>query len=348
MLRRRGRGTEGEQYNFDFGGGIKMRYRSYSSGNLTAQQGELEILFNKRVTSKELKKAFKHLEDLGIDAKITDPIDIELLYLHKTAYASKEVLNNDYKAMIEALDRTNATKEQRLAKLRQYWNSKLGVPDVTRLPDYNPMGTYQDAFRLPGKRAGYRYQWRFDISDADFDREMGDYSLYHSIEYGGNRRSMAEFLDEVLQKNVAMIATTEKMRSGIPIGGESPVQDMNTGGADYFFTRIFKRSNRVGIWFKPKLLKRTDAISYSSDMYGDIRGGNVLNYRGSNFDEWKNYAEYGGNETILKHSVMVVDNLDQIVVRSRVEKDQIIEVFHKHNIRTLPDGRRVADIVKVH
>jgi len=156
----------------------------------------------------------------------------------------------------------------------------------------------------------------------------------------------------VLENNGAMVSTVEKLRAGVPVGGMSPEADMDTGGASYFFTRIKKLptaggSSDTGLYFKKRMLRRMDAISYDHDAFGRVRDEYVSNHRGSTPEEWKQFARRGGNETIFKYSVTLLDNIDVIVVGSEREKQRLIEVFHNRKIMKLPDGRKVEDIVLV-
>lgn len=132
----------------------------------------------------------------------------------------------------------------------------------------------------------------------------------------------------------------------------SPEADMDTGGATYVFTRIRKLptaggSRDTGLYFKKRLLRRMDAISYDHDAFGRVRDDYVSHHRGSTPSEWKKFARRSSNETIFKYSVTLLDNIDVIVVGSEREKRRLLEVFHKRKISKLPDGRKVEDIILV-
>ena len=60
---------------------------------------------------------------------------------------------------------------------------------------------------------------------------------------------------------------------------------------------------------------------------GKVRDGYVSKYRGSTPNQWKRFARKRGNETIFKHSITLLDNLEAIVVRSEEERGQLLEVF---------------------
>ncbi|MCL5104455.1 MAG: minor capsid protein [Armatimonadetes bacterium] len=72
---------EGEQYEIDFGDGIRAVYRPWSDKNHYAQCGEFEIVVPDRPDSKSLDRALERIEKLGIKASVAGVDDSELLYL---------------------------------------------------------------------------------------------------------------------------------------------------------------------------------------------------------------------------------------------------------------------------
>ena len=148
-----------------------------------------------------------------------------------------------------------------------------------------------------------------------------------------------------------MVSTVEKMRLGITPGGMSPVADMESGGATYFFTRIRKtptaaRPGEPGLYFKRNLLRRMDSITYDHDKYGRCTGDEVAKHRKSFIKDWKKIVERDrSDETIFKYTVTLVDNLECIVAHNSRERQAIIQAFKKRGVSRLPDGRRIEDIV---
>ena len=275
------------------------------------------------------------------------------MYLHKQAYLTKAVDEPDYDQMVTDLDRRNASKEERLAAMRGFGQQRLGVDDLNVLPGYNPAGEYQPAFKLPGERAGYRHQYRFDISDDDLDEALPGVGLYHGIT-GENEGEVARFIDVVLQNNGAIISTTEKMQAGVPVGGMSPYLDVKTGSGNYFFTRIreLPKDERSissrGFYFNKRLLRRLDAISYEKDLYGQTSENYPTKYRIHDPEEMMDRVRRPRfDETIFKNSVMLVENLEVIVVQTHDERDEVIDTFHHHSVMELPNDRRIEDAIIV-
>jgi hypothetical protein len=91
-----------------------------------------------------------------------------------------------------------------------------------------------------------------------------------------------------------------------------------------------------------------DAISYDHDAFGKVIGGYVEEHRHSTVDAWKKIYTRSGNETIFKNSVTLLDNIDVIVVNGSQRKQALLDVFRKHGITKLPDGRAVEQVIIVH
>ena len=340
---------DGVQYEIDLGDGMRASYRPWVNGNYYAHQGEFEIHLPGDADPKQFDQMMTRLDRMGITATIATPQDAELMYLQKQAYVVKADTTAPYKKALQDLDRRGASKEERIAALRGFWEKKLGVPDLTRMPGYNPLGEYQTQWDDPKRQAGYRHQMRFDISDEELDRQLPGYGLYHRLTDDG---SLPTFMDEILGSNGAMASTVEKMRIGVKPGGMSPQEDMNTGGATYFFTRIRKLpgqrggSREPGLYFKKRMLRRMDAITYTGDKYGRVTGDTVHKSRRSGVADWKKIAERGGSdETIFKYSVTLLDNIEVVAVRNTSERTKVIAAFRKRGITELPDGRKIEEVV---
>ena len=341
----------GEQLNIGFGDDIRIVFRpSNEKKQMMAQRGEFEITIPGAPNMTDMDRALDHLETLGINSRIATEADAELLYLHKQAYLMKVDEDKGWANLIARLDTDDASPDERLAAMRGFFNRKLKVDDVTQLPSYNPAGEYQAAFKVPGGSAGYRQHMRFDMSDADIDDTMEGYGLLHELT---NEETIPEFVDLVLSNNGAMISSTEKIRVGIMPKGMSPTIDMGTGGGSYFFARIRRlagfdgRKGSEGLYFKRRMLRRQDAISYGSDAYGDVSAGQIRKFRRSSVDDWKGFARRNYNETIFKNSVTLLDNIDVFRVKDAAERTELLKVFRKHGVSVLEDGRRVEDIIVV-
>jgi len=336
----------GRQYTMKFEDGTRARYIPWSNDNFYAHSGKLEIVLHEAPTPETIKKAFEKIEELGIKAKVADALDAEKMYLEKLAYIRKDHKHQDYRKLIADLEAKKATTEERVIALRKLMSEKVGVKDITQLAGYKPEGEYQLGFLDKSIKGGRRVQYRPDITSEELDREMKSHSLLHKLT---NNRSLNEFLDIAMKHNGAAISTTEKIRLGIPAGGMSPAEDMNTGGASYFFTRIVDRKYQYvdgkTLILKKDMLRRADAISYWSDKYGRCTDSFVEENRMSTIEDWKNISGRDTNETIFKDSVMVLENVEYMVAADATDKQNSINTLLSYGFTHLPDGRKIEKVI---
>lgn len=333
----------GDQIELKFEGG-RIRYISQAESNPWAHRGQLEIILDRELDEGAVEQAFELLKRVDIDARVASPEDRELLYLLRQSYVSKAHTEDGYKQLIAGLDAENASTEKRVKELRAYWSRRMGVDDVTQLPQYNPAGEWELCAEDPTIRAGRWHQYRFDVTDEDVE---GLY-VYHNTSYGSGN-SAADLYKSALPGNQTLTATTDKFRWNLPTGA-SPDSDMETGGGAYVFARLreLPRGNpRPGeIYWKPRVARRLDAITYASDSYGRTTG-NYVTERRVEVSEWLNLARRkGSDETIFKNGLSLIEDVERIGYRTAAERDQIIQAFKDAGYARLPDGRRVEELFK--
>jgi len=342
--------SSGLEYKIDLGDGVEGIYRPWISENYYSHQGQLEIRVMADCTPEAADRLLGKLERLGVDATFASTEQAEMMYLSKQAYILKEDSSLAWKKMIQRFESDHATPSERVQAMRSFWSDRLGVADVTKLPGYDPEGKY--SIMTSGwkekRDAGWRSQLRFDISDEQINRELKGYGLYHQVTGKG---SLPEMLETALANNGAMVSTVEKVRIGVPVSGMSPSADMESGGASYFFTRIRKLptssgDSNTGFYFKPTLLRRMDAITYDCDKYGRVTDDHVRKFRRSTIDDYKKLGNgHHSDETIFKNSVTILDNLDLVAVQSETERTKVLDIFRRHGVSQLPDGRKIENIV---
>lgn len=346
-----GRGSgfnRGVQYRIELDDGVVMDYRPWDSANPYAVQGQVEIRVTGKIADPEkFESILDRLEQLGVNSVPASVEDAEIMMLSKQAYLLKKDTSPAWKKMVQKLDSANATKAERIQAMRKFWADELGVDDVTKIPGYDPVGRYELGFKDPSRRAGYRHQMRFDITDETLERELKGYGLYHNITDSGD---VEDLVKTVLENNGNMVSTIEKIRIGVKPGGMSPVSDMRTGGASYFFTRIRKLPSggrgSSGLYFKKRLLRRMDAITYDHDAFGKVIDDYVRKKRLASLEDYKRLASGGrSDETIFKYTVSLPDEIEVIKTSSAAQRARIIEMFKKKGFSKLPDGRNIEDVV---
>jgi SPP1 gp7 family putative phage head morphogenesis protein len=355
---------DGMQYTLTFDDGTIIRMRPFSmeaydehavrSGqNYYSLAGDIEVILPDRGSPKQIEQLFEKLERIGIPAEVAPAEYQEYLYLHQVAVANRLPQDDvTYTQMMRQLEQRNAPITERVERMVAFWNGRLGVADVRKLPRYNPAGVYQydTGRRRVGEPIGYRRSERFDL---DVAREMRGYHLMHQI-VGEGADSYVSMVDLALTHNGSLLSTTEKLRIGVKPGGMSPEADIASGGANYVFTRWrpdprgAKSKREMGFYLKPSLAQRADTIVYETDHYGRCHGDHVQRKHVAAPAKWKRIAETSSNnETILKHNVTLLDHLDYLVLDSQEAKRQMLAVFAKHGVTRLPDGRAVEDIIHV-
>lgn len=283
-----------------------------------------------------IKKAYGVLDKLGVDASLSSRLDREELYLHQVAYHRKA----DY---AEFKKKTEKLKDQdkRVEAMRGWLSEKIGR-DITTLPDYNPDGRYQ-AFGQ-----GNRYLYRPDLAGKEWDDFKGQHLLHHGVAHG----TVEETVRNVLNTGGQFAPSADKLRRGIELGGMSPEEDLRTGGASYFFTRLQKTSRALhghGFAWKADHLARLDSISYDGDKYGRTSDGEaaIQKRRHTGVEEWKTCVENSGNETIFKNGLSLFDGLEAVVCATREERQNILKIFREHGYTAWPDGRKLEDVVRM-
>ena len=356
LLEGRGKNIVGKtEWKLEFDDGITVWYEDIETG-LKSHSGKVEIEIPQAPSTATLERIMDRLEEMGIDSRIATPEDNELMYLmQQGAAANKDRTDSVYQALLKQLDGEAATKATRIRRLKEYWNNELGVTDVTQLPEYQPEGRFELSFKAwaDGKEqldAGRRHYYRFDQTDKDVARFVNRHTV-------GGIASQDDFSilglfenAEFMKKNARMSTTVDKPDIGVYQVGDSPDRDTDTGGADFFFTRIKPRTAKQlrqnGVYFKTRNLRRMDKVSYDSDYYGDIdlldrKAGTI---EGANSLE--QYAKKAGNETNYKHGLNIIDELDEIVVSEESTRKRIIDAFKAAGIDELPDGRKVEEVIR--
>ena len=90
----------------------------------------------------------------------------------------------------------------------------------------------------------------------------------------------------------------------------------------------------------------------TGDRFGDVRPAGESSRsdpqkaRGRTLADCKRFAKHSGNETIFKNGLSQLDDIEVIRTGSAKERTEVLAVFTAHKIDTLPDGRKIADIVK--
>ena len=187
---------------------------------------------------------------------------------------------------------------------------ELGIKLPDRItPDYDPRG-HANAFDQ-----GWMRTERWDLPRSQIEKEMKGYKLHHATLMAPH-----ELVDSILNGGGDFTCTTERLRKGIAIKrGMSPQADLDTGGANYLFTRIqtsAKAEAGKGINFKIGTLARQDAFSFQGDRFGNVKDATAYQARAKTVSYLKQYSRSGSNETIFKWGIPFLDEVDSRLSRA--------------------------------
>ena len=353
--KRLSRVTDSDEYVVKYPDGTVIQYRPWDSNVTYAMRGQMDIVIPEKPNTKTLNGIFDKLEEMGIEARVATAEDTELMYLMKHAYITRMDQGPPWKKMMAELDSADADKSARISAMRVFWSKHMKVKDVTKLPSYKPEGIYDISFtqfknNKAIQSAGSRRQERFDLPD-DLEEELKDYTIYHDPDFGGDMDSFFE--SGFLKKNGQFITNNQKVRWGISLKGSgSPDADFGSGGANYAYTRWKHKRDKgrlTGFFFKTRLARRADTVSYDSDHFGDMGGRTnenvVRNDRYIDPSLWKQISNESGNETVFKDGFNFLEEIDLIVTEDGAQLKRVLQHFKDAGIDTLPDGRKVIDIV---
>lgn len=333
---------EAPAYSVDAGEGVQVKFipRTETRQDKTkglALQGQVIIDVPGEVSEATMKKALVIAESLGLNTKPTTPAQEEALYLHRSIYLRNKHEDAAYKKIWES---GVLTDEQKVVAIKE-WSKKVLKIDPEASPNYDPHGVtkHEDG-------GGFRHWERWDTgSKKELVAAMKGVSLHYATGdlYDSPRGCVANTLAGVLDSGGEFTCTLGRVRKGVPLtSGGTSYADIESGGAAHTFLRLKPdTANENGIFFHIGELNRQDAVSYEDDKYGRISD---YKERGSTVEDYKKFVKVRDNETILKEGISW-NRIDFIRVRDDAEKLEVLKVFLERGIKTLPDGRRVVDIV---
>ncbi len=157
-------------------------------------------------------------------------------------------------------------------------------------------------------------------------------------------------LKPIIDGGGMLASLVDRIRRGVPINGKtSPEPDMESGGGSYTFTRILRRESAetgTGLFWKARVLRRMDAVTYQTDQFGRTTDGHMEQHRlGQDVESLKNAARGGRNETNFKNGLSFFDDMENIVLSSKAEVSAAVAWMKERGYKTWPDGRKLDEVI---
>lgn len=320
--------------------GARVRYIAYTNGNSVTSQGYMQIDLDGTGLNVS-RRAFELMDEIGLPT--VRPTELDRLELYLERIASIRTLRNpqltkDLAAIRQIKDQASRTEEMLLAL-----NKDAGF-DMRTSPYWNPQGTTQ-AFGH-----GRTLMMRPDFKPADlaeFEKDIVIYTNPNGLGGGGTWNA----LQQILNSGGQLSSQMDRVRRGIASRGSSVSSDHASGGANYVFTRLFKRSKMTGrsrspgIYWKARQATRLDAFSYDGDVYGTVSRARQETSRAKDLAGMRSNASSGGNETNFRDSISVFDDVEKIILDDRSDYDAALKWFKANGYTTWPDGRSLEDVI---
>lgn len=326
-----------QHYRVD-GDGYRVTYVP-ADGNAIASRGVVMIDVDGAGTA-ATARGFQILEEIGVRATRSSQAERLELYVDRIAYLRtlrNPKLEKAYEAAGKIAD-PQARAEAKLALL----NADAGR-DMTKSRFWNPDGEHQ-AFGH-----GRVLLNRPDLDDAEVAEFARTHVVYHNtsgLQVGGSPQW--DRLRAIIEGGGQIGSQIDRMRRGVPSFGSSVASDHSSGGANYIFTRLRTRASgmkKAGIYWNPeRLLRRSDAFTYSGDRFGTVDRAVQVKDRQIDPAGWRKAAANTSNETNFRDSLSVFDDVERIVFASRSEYNEALGGMRALGYRAWPDGRALEDV----
>jgi hypothetical protein len=345
----------GREILIDLGDNVVAIYRPHVSDNPWSVQGQLSLeLRGFKGSAKEAQMLVEKINDLGLDGRLADETDLEIVYLARNAW----MLKQDRDAEWDKIVRSDIPKTEKRNKMKEYLAQQMGVANLDTmteydfLPRYNTM--YNPSANKQGVESGGQFYWNnFVVTDS--------WLKTHPIHFTHDLScSILDFFRMALENTGYGLSTEQRWRIGVRVKGKSSDIDMRTGGANYFFMRCKKgkSSETDDLQFSGDLIKRSDHFAHSCDRYGVTVSsekasttkldGSTVDQRFGSIDDRVIPTDYPNMayEVMFKDGINLLDNLIRVNVDSESEKEELIILFQQHNITTIR-GKTLDQVIKV-
>lgn len=315
-------------------------------GNTVTMAGKLQIEVDGQGED-AAQRVQAIMRELGIDTDPPTDADREELWLDQHAYlltanVKRRKRRADWKGI------TDADQATRVARKTAMLSEMVGW-DITTSPYYGTAQRYKRQAFGHGRVVSYRV----DIRPDEAAELAKTHRLYQNplgtSPDGVYKTGTWDKLRPIFGGGGMLTSLADRLRRGLPQNQTSPDADFNSGGGNYVFLRLqqSRGPSHTGVFFKPQnLIRRLDAVSYGSDLYGEISDGVQRHYRAGTMEEIIKNGQGDVNEFILKDGVSLLEDMDMIVLYTMAERNQAIADMKAMGYATWPDGRELTEVFR--
>ena len=285
--------------------------------------------------------------DLGMNTRLSTPIDLEVLYLRKMAFA----LRLDSGDLEERLRYHREKPPLQMLQAAQRWMSaQVGESDVTRLSTYDWRPHFGSAYNpwagQVGKgRAGWPHWYRFDVEPRLFQKGLGKFYLGHDL---GATAQVGDRVARIIRTTGYLLSSEERwMRLGLP-SQSVLLPDGQAGGGAFVPLRVVKDPSQATLVFEPQLLRRLDHIAVDLGRVRSVPQGQPLSpslVTDRLTLEHLSGARWRSAYIYLKQGVALLDSLVRINVDKDGDRVRVLDALRTlgvTNVRGVPAEELVS------
>jgi hypothetical protein len=341
---------------------VVIQYIPWSVSN-TTRQGSLSIHVLGDDPYGSARKAMAQMGVMGLPVTSSSDQEMELYYWRSlygklsenslTGGGSKyATILNDGKAIVSPVGPLTADEE--LTRWRALWSplvTKAQFDEFVGSKGYLPRFNRTLVTSPDVQTVGRPYWIRFDVTpDVLKDSAFLSADLHNVHDLPS------------IVKSGGMLATQERLRLlGDWSDGMSSHDDESRGSGAFTFLRQNRENSGADLYINPRVLANTSTYSYAGDTFGALTSRGSAPF--SVVEAMKFYRTGSGvgvsnNETMVKSTVSLLDNLEVMKADSASMRTQLIDYLHGigiTEIRGLPVEDRIvlsggvsAALVKAH
>lgn len=331
-------GNPGSMYLVTLPTGETIEFRGNTTGTPAASKGLTRFTMPAGAEeAASLERIRAQMAEMGLSMNEANEDDLELYYWRHLAgiMAARADSKDNYPAQTKSTSKYNKFKAAKpvetanmtpAEEIEAWRNAFANITSREQIDEFVGSGGHLPKFGHfhmadQNKYSGQPYWERFDVTDEEAQsKQLLAGSFYQ---------------DEAAQYTVTtggMLSTEARLRTlGMWKDGMSSSADQSHGSSGFVFIRqnqeVSASTNSyglMGVYYNPKILKRTHNYSYAGDNYGNIKSKPEEAY--FDFDALSKHSG-SGNEIMIKHAVSTLDDIEIVTFTDEVLRNKVIKML---------------------